>query len=44
MTPDRALELLRAPLSGPLDPVGRYRTIVPQPDGALLVTILAVDR
>jgi hypothetical protein len=45
MTPDRAAWLLAYPLDDPrtadLDP---YRTVDRQRDGALLVTVLAVDR
>lgn len=44
MSPERAAWLLANPLQTMSDPVVDYRTITPQPDGALLVAVLAVDR
>lgn len=47
MTPERARWLLEHPLdSADLTPdkLAAYRTVTPQPDGALLTAVLAVDR
>jgi hypothetical protein len=41
---DRALWLLAHPLEYAGEDLAPYREILPQPDGALLTVILAVDR
>lgn len=43
-TPERQRYALQRPLGGPQDVLGARRQIDEQPDGNLLVTILAVDR
>lgn len=43
MTPDRARWLLEHPLDAGCD-LAPYRQVLPQPDGALLTVVLAVDR
>lgn len=47
MTPERAVWLLAHPLdyaAGDRHQLDPYRTVLPQPDGALLTAVLAVDR
>lgn len=44
MTPDRKVWLLAHPLQSGSEPIDPYRDVIPQPDGAQLVAVLAVDR
>ncbi len=44
MNAERAVWLLQHPLEDGGEDLDPYRQILPQPDGALLTAILAVDR